>query len=602
MEEDDLICEQVANVLEEVDEWDVEYLENEKNNNKSPKYWSSVFEDPDQKCNDNISWQSSKGKGRGKNSRTFKRAQATKLEAGIPHNRSRSRSISPVSSFEQGEEVKPSKNSEDLLLSRKVSLSGMAKGSDTVVDIDIDDDDPDVIDLTIAADLSESETLASDLEAMFPDTPKEYIRERCRDLVGNPVAIERFMDEILLDPSPKRRRKVATHERHKDNEDASMKKFPSSSDIDIAGPSSSKDGVKPKPDHPLEHFMDDVLLDPGPCDYWNQNVQKISERKRKTKEGAGVSPKIEGASNLKDGVKPKPYHPEVNANWVLEKHSLLIATFPDICPYYLLTVVQKVKVDSQTSFGDIDLLFASKFGDMKALTEEEKRRLPSSSAVTKVKMKPSDLRSINFNDPNENMYRFAAGHFYETQRPGSIESMDIVSNPKLKAAFEEKQREFERRKIPHLPIFAYHGTNASSIDSILQTNFDITKAKRQAHGPGNYFSEYPATALTYSNDQRTLIFCQILPGRQYKGPLMTWPDYDSKLVSPDQNDVSQMVIIGNKDQILPCAVIHLSQTVPQLMWATISGAPNVQGAYQPPAPVVHHIPVARVKRKKQSRI
>ena len=57
---------------------------------------------------------------------------------------------------------------------------------------------------------------------MFPDTPKEYIRERCRDLVGNPVAIERFMDEILLDPSPKRRRKVATHERHKDNEELTL--------------------------------------------------------------------------------------------------------------------------------------------------------------------------------------------------------------------------------------------------------------------------------------------------------------------------------------------------------------------------------------------
>ena len=138
------------------------------------------------------------------------------------------------------------------------------------------------------------------------------------------------------------------------------------------------------------------------------------------------------------------------------------------------------------------------------------------------------MRYFNINNPYENMYRFAAGHFYNSQLTVSIESMDILSNPKLKAAFYEKQGEFERRDIPYLPIFAYHGVDLFSIDKILQDNFIIDKTNCQGHGPGEYFSENPATAIKYSNDQRTLIFCQILPGKQYRGPMMSWPDYDSK--------------------------------------------------------------------------
>ena len=140
----------------------------------------------------------------------------------------------------------------------------------------------------------------------------------------------------------------------------------------------------------------------------------------------------------------------------------------------------------------------------------------------------------------------------------SIKSIDVVTNETLIKAFEKKQEEFKARnckKTSHEFIYAYHGTNSNVIDKILQENFDINKAHRQAHGRGNYFSEFPATALTYS-DQKALIFCKILPGKQYKGPNMTWDGYDSKLVAPDQNDVSQMVIIQNKDQILPCGVIH----------------------------------------------
>ena len=117
----------------------------------------------------------------------------------------------------------------------------------------------------------------------------------------------------------------------------------------------------------------------------------------------------------------------------------------------------------------------------------------------------------------------------------SIKSIDIVTNDNLTRAFEKNREEFKSRnymETSHEIIYAYHGTNTEVINQILRENFNFTKA--------------------------LCIFCKILPGKQYKGPNMSLDGHDSKLVSPDKNGVSQMVIIQNKDQILPCGVIHLS--------------------------------------------
>merc|ERR1719402_963755 len=125
-------------------------------------------------------------------------------------------------------------------------------------------------------------------------------------------------------------------------------------------------------------------------------------------------------------------------------------------------------------------------------------------------MSPS--RSINLNDPNELMYKLAEGHFYKMVRDTKqIKSITIVNNQALHAAFEKKQKSFMSHKIPENIIFAYHGTTTDStvIDNILKTNFDMSYARRQAHGPGNYFSEYPDISLGYGAG---LIFCSILPG------------------------------------------------------------------------------------------
>ena len=65
-------------------------------------------------------------------------------------------------------------------------------------------------------------------------------------------------------------------------------------------------------------------------------------------------------------------------------------------------------------------MFAEKLR-LTAMNDGEKKNLPSSSAVSKVKLKPSDLRTINFSNLNEKMSKFAESHFYKTKRPESIE-------------------------------------------------------------------------------------------------------------------------------------------------------------------------------------
>ena len=69
----------------------------------------------------------------------------------------------------------------------------------------------------------------------------------------------------------------------------------------------------------------------------------------------------------------------------------------------------------------------------------------------------------------------------------------------------------------------------SVIDDILKTNFDSKFAKRQVHGKGHYFSEYPEVSLGYGPG---LIFCELLTGKEYRGSDLEWKKRgDSKVCS-----------------------------------------------------------------------
>ena len=95
---------------------------------------------------------------------------------------------------------------------------------------------------------------------------------------------------------------------------------------------------------------------------------------------------------------------------------------------------------------------------------------------SRINVKPS--RIVNTLDANENTYRSVEGHFMRMGGTGSaIQSIDIVKNDALEEAFQRKIREFKLKGIPLDVIFAYHGTPATNLDSILKDNFDLRKAK-----------------------------------------------------------------------------------------------------------------------------
>ena len=213
---------------------------------------------------------------------------------------------------------------------------------------------------------------------------------------------------------------------------------------------------------------------------------------------------------------------------------------------------------------------------------DSKKLVPPSPSVhsqqsfTVKNMKASRL--VNFQDPFEMFYNFAECHFRRMAATGkpplspqqaTISSIDIVINKDLEDKFEATKKTFNSQGIPDKEILAYHGTDKKNIDSILKDNLQLSYAKRQAHGKGNYFSEYPSVSLDYGDG---LLLCRILPGKEFVDPSASDipAGYNSKKVllggqsasgstaatGATANVSGKMIIIENSDQILPFFVIH----------------------------------------------
>jgi hypothetical protein len=148
-------------------------------------------------------------------------------------------------------------------------------------------------------------------------------------------------------------------------------------------------------------------------------------------------------------------------------------------------------------------------------------------------------------------------------QPATISSIDIVINKKLEIKFEATKRLFKLLNIPDNEILAYHGTASANIDNILQNNLQVSYARRQAYGRGNYFSEFPAISLGYGDG---LLLCRILPGKEFvdSSNCDIRLGYNSKKVllsnqpgtAATANTSGEMIIIEKSDQILPFFVIH----------------------------------------------
>ena len=183
------------------------------------------------------------------------------------------------------------------------------------------------------------------------------------------------------------------------------------------------------------------------------------------------------------------------------------------------------------------------------------------------------LRTVDIQDPFQMYYSWADSHFRRmaiaskpplSAQRATISSIDIVINKDLEDKFDATKKKFKSQGIPDKEILAYHGTDKKNIESILKSNLQLSYAKRQAYGKGNYFSEFPAVSLGYGDG---LLLCRILPGKEYVDSTHCDipQDYNSKKVLRSQrtgdsaaaaNASGDMIIIENSDQILPFFVIH----------------------------------------------
>ena len=212
--------------------------------------------------------------------------------------------------------------------------------------------DNDVVEIpdTDPADLAALTTLADNLVAMFPLTPREYIEMRCVDLVGKEAAIERFTEELLMEPNPPE----------------------------------NWEQIYKKPFLVVQDLTENVNV---------QTAQLQSSSCARDCQEASTTSTSQDQSEPEEKVEADgscPAHTELDpaVSWELDRHEDLLSMFPDLCPDYLLN--QVVRTINKPSTADpegasvqnlnleqLDTLFASNVERMFAMRPEERRMLPT---------------------------------------------------------------------------------------------------------------------------------------------------------------------------------------------------------------------------------
>ena len=186
--------------------------------------------------------------------------------------------------------------------------------------------------------------------------------------------------------------------------------------------------------------------------------------------------------------------------------------------------------------------------------------------ITKISVEPS--RNQNVSDLSQAHFMKAEAIFYRLQkmygRQSSnlqIRSVDFVvySNDfPLKMKFEEKKNELEKADFTE-EILAFHGTDISNVENILNTNLDPHRSPKNGlrYGKGCYFSEFPDFSRNYGNG---LILFRVLPGKEFEDETAdeTWVKrgYHSKKVRANKDRYAEQIIIQDQSQFLPYCVYH----------------------------------------------
>ena len=190
-----------------------------------------------------------------------------------------------------------------------------------------------------------------------------------------------------------------------------------------------------------------------------------------------------------------------------------------------------------------------------------------STKMTKHLLKAT--RSVDFSNPFDMHYRLAESQFLrlmnETKSNRKIKSITYYSNPVLEKKFNDKADAFKKAGRSDECIFGFHGTAATSVDEIMKNNFRIDLISQNTGNPGQYgsgiyFSEVPKVCFHYGE---SLLLCKVLLGKCCDVTAMTdvkgkqlISGYDSHGAYPTSDGNFKIIVIGDKDQILPCYLIE----------------------------------------------
>ena len=228
------------------------------------------------------------------------------------------------------------------------------------------------------ADLAAVNLLADNLVAIFPNTPREYIQMRCVDLVGKVAAIDRFTEELLVDPTPP------------ENWEQIYKKpfiavVEEKEKVPVIGPQSSTSSQErgdPTSTSTSNPTSTSTSTSTSSGSLHQAEVETVPE-------DGGQSPPEDPASTAPSEPKQPEAELDPMVGWELERHGQLLSMFPDLCPDYLLNDVVRAIIKPTTADQDgsapnpnveqLDTVFAAHVERMFAMRPEEKRMLPTRS-------------------------------------------------------------------------------------------------------------------------------------------------------------------------------------------------------------------------------
>ena len=341
--------------------------------------------------------------------------------------------------------------------------------------VEIPDNDP--------ADAAEVASLAENLVMMFPDTPITYIRQRCVDLVGRPAAIERFTEELLMDPKPP------------DNWEQIYKQ-----------PFHIPEPVNNPP--PVVVNQVPVEAAPLPPPLVPENAPVAAEPTVSVREVMEVSEEdnLAIAAALKDlNEKDVPQEPTASSSsvqdcssrpeveldqdpitaWESDKNSVLLSVFPDICPDHLNSIVQKVRasfapsatgeataaaeteanssaVTAKVSIPDLNREFAARVEELFAMKAEERRLLPTRAEWETKKKAKEELEKWSGNmSVNDMLLLYSgdpAGYFGNPDRNPESDLYKQHAIEGLKSVFRyhsinEIEKTFKKSKFLYMPAY-----------------------------------------------------------------------------------------------------------------------------------------------------